>query len=1022
MKQKSCFFISLIITFCQVNLIFAQGKACVLRGKVSDPSGELLVGVVIKATGDKLKPVVTDLDGNYSIPMPAEEELELTFALLGYTPQTIQVKCTGSDVVIQDLVLNLLTSDLKEVVVEAKQTRSGDKYYERIKINSAVSIDYVSSEVMKQTGDANMAAVVARVPGVSTNGAFFTVRGIGDKYIKTTVNGLSIPTLDPLTNNIKLDIFPSSMIDNVVVTKTHAAELPGDFSGALLALETKDYPEKFTLNFESSIGYNPQATFQDYVGSERSATDWLGFSSNLRHYDHASFTPINLEPSPYQEFSGLGLSDFFNSLGINDKTPWKVAYTKLALVELGLLEKGKFDDDAAFQAALNTYNRDNRYRNLAIKNLNASALESNKSFSTNWTGQERKGGINHSYSLSVGNQKLLFDRPLGFVAAVRYSSSFQYDPVSLINRATVDANGERGLDFSSEQGIARETNGWSGVFNVGYKLSPNHAISYFFMPVFSGVNNIRDGLDTANGVYNLYNTDQFYEQRRQLIQQIRSEHFIKPWNLKVDASYAYTVGNSEAPDFRSLNYGNTPGTDEYQIGGLLAIRRFHRFLNERVEDVRINFSMPLFETPSLKRKIKWGLFATETARANRQYEYFLNFGPNALSSYRGTDIAAFFADSNYYWNERVRDGDTSVSINHFYRRVDLDSYRTIGSSKIYGFYTGTDYAMNRRLRLNAGLRMEYSEVFSDVFKFDSLGFVRNDPRRLQLEDLFIVNPGKVIDRMFLPSAGIIWHVAGTVDAPLNIRFNYGKSIARPTIREITETLIFDYEFRNFVFGNSELRSVTIHNFEIKGEWYSESGDHISLSGFYKSFLNHIEQIRTVQGFSWQNAEEGLVQGVELEGKKTLFKNLDLRMNIAWIYSQTRFVNKFMLVEAGVKSFAPIDTVRRSMFGQAPYVFNCQLVYKWQKQAAVFSASYNVQGPRLVIVSGDLTPNIYELPRHLVDLKVSKELKNGFYTSVSVRDLLNAPIIRAYKFPEGYTLEFDRYVFGTTYFLALGYRL
>ena len=154
---------------------------------------------------------------------------------------------------------------------------------ENVKINSATTIDYVSSETMKKTGDANVTAAVARVSGVSTNGGMITVRGIGDRYVKTTLNGSRIPTLDPLTNNIKLDIFPSSLVDNIIITKTASPDLPGDFSGAYLSVETKDYPEKLEVNVESQFGYNDQTSFKEIISSQRSKTDWLGFDNGLRN-------------------------------------------------------------------------------------------------------------------------------------------------------------------------------------------------------------------------------------------------------------------------------------------------------------------------------------------------------------------------------------------------------------------------------------------------------------------------------------------------------------------------------------------------------------------------------------------------------------------------------------------------------------------------------------------------------------------------------------------------------------------
>ena len=152
--------------------------------------------------------------------------------------------------------------NLAEVKIVAKQKKSNDYFMDKLKVNSATTIDFISSETMKKTGDQNVTAAITRVSGVSTNGGLITVRGIGDRYVKTTLNGSRIPTLDPLTNNIKLDIFPTSLIDNIVITKTASPELPGDWAGAYISVETKDYPGKFTLTAETQVGYNSQNTFK----------------------------------------------------------------------------------------------------------------------------------------------------------------------------------------------------------------------------------------------------------------------------------------------------------------------------------------------------------------------------------------------------------------------------------------------------------------------------------------------------------------------------------------------------------------------------------------------------------------------------------------------------------------------------------------------------------------------------------------------------------------------------------------
>jgi hypothetical protein len=223
------------------------------------------------------------------------------------------------------------------------------------------SLDYISAETIKRTGDGNVIAAVSRITGVSTFGGFITVRGIGDRYVKSTINGSRIPTLDPFTNNIKLDLFPANLVDNIVITKTASADLPGDWAGAFLSVETKDYPEKFTVNVETTIGYNSQSTFQDIVSSPRSSTDWLGFDNGLRTIKHEKPAYYDLDNFKYQEFSALGLKDYYNSMGITENTPWDVVdrnsiYTRLALVKLGFLGKAEFYDQEAISKAVSDYN------------------------------------------------------------------------------------------------------------------------------------------------------------------------------------------------------------------------------------------------------------------------------------------------------------------------------------------------------------------------------------------------------------------------------------------------------------------------------------------------------------------------------------------------------------------------------------------------------------------------------------------------------------------------------------------
>jgi len=112
-----------------------------------------------------------------------------------------------------------------------------------------------------------------------------------------------------------------------------------------------------------------------------------------------------------------------------------------------------------------------------------------------------------------------------------------------------------------------------------------------------------------------------------------------------------------------------------------------------------------------------------------------------------------------------------------------------------------------------------------------------------------------------------------------------------------------------------------------------------------------------------------------------------------------------------------------MSGQAPYVINAMLSYTLDSLGITTAIVYNVQGPRLAVVSPqpDVLPDVFEMPRHMIDFKVSKRIGKYFNVSISVKDILNAPVRRSYKLPDGYTVDFDNYRIGTNYNLSIGYK-
>jgi hypothetical protein len=1014
-------FLFLFFLFFGPTAVLSQG---IIRGKITDEKGETMIGVRIFLKENKTYGVVSDLDGNYSI------------KILQGTPQTIIISYNtyeiieeivnplGNEVLIKDFNMKPFTNTIQEVKVSAKQIKGKDSYVERLKINSATSIDYISSEIMKKTGDPNVTAAVSRVSGVSTNGGLITVRGIGDRYVKTTLNGLRIPTLDPLTNNIKLDIFPASLVDNIIITKTASPDLPGDWSGAYISAETKDYPGKLEVNVESQFGYNEQTTFKEVLSTQRSSTDWLGFDNGLRNSKDAKIESAILAPTTYQEMVALGLEPYYKSLGVSgwiDGSSEGNTYFKLGLVELGILPKALFDDATAITVATNEYNA--TYKSKAFNQINPEGKDFNNGFANNWNSLKRKAPINFSQSFSLGNQVMLFGKPLGYLIGFRYGSSVRYDPNGISQRVGAEETGYI-FDIRDNAQISRETNSWSALCNLAYKFNEYNKISILYMPNFSGTNDVADFItkdDNSNSQEKRVQKNQFYEQRNQQIYQLKSEHFIPKKKIKIEFNSSYTRGKSIAPDFKVLEYNYIDEDSvavNYQFSPSAGdgIRRYFRNLSENIFDSKINMEIPLGTTESkLARKLKFGSAFQKMNRKSDMEEFLLRDG-NVIVQDQLTndDIDTYLNPNKFIVSNQL--------LNFYYLQNNFARDHTFGSSSVLAGFGMLDFEITKFLRFSSGLRVEQGKIFSDVDEYDEKGYANGDLRRVNLGGFASVNAADINETNFLPSINIILKSNIFDSAQTNFRLNYSQTVARPSIRELNDAAIYDNEFRTLIYGNSDLKIVHIKNYDFRAESYFKSGDNLSLSFFYKDFKNHIEMGFGSSGVTWQNIDKSSVIGIELEGKKIISKYFEMRVNATFVKSNSTFIRQDMEVINGVKTFTPLDTINRQMFGQAPYILNGIFSYNSDKKGLTLTTSYNVQGPRLVItgvVKG--RPDVYEIPRHSIDFKVSKTLGKFFKTSLTIRDILNAPVRRAYILPEGY-VDFDRFRYGTNFILGISYKL
>jgi len=163
----------------------------------------------------------------------------------------------------------------------------------------------VTAADLSFAGDSNVAAALTRLPGITpdTSGRFVVIRGLSERYTSTLLNGMELPSPDPLTRAVPLDIFPTSLISSVLVQKTYSAEYPGAFGGGVVDIRTIAVPEETFFQIGLDTGYNTNSTFKDGLQYDGSSTDFLGFDDGKRALPDIiasnptleGFTPAELE-------------------------------------------------------------------------------------------------------------------------------------------------------------------------------------------------------------------------------------------------------------------------------------------------------------------------------------------------------------------------------------------------------------------------------------------------------------------------------------------------------------------------------------------------------------------------------------------------------------------------------------------------------------------------------------------------------------------------------------------------------
>ena len=468
----------------------AQGQTIKLTGKVMNAKNEPLPGANITVNGDS-KLIQADVEGKFYVTLEAGKKYTLTVSNTGYETKSVsEVDVTANqenylEIILQD------KSNLEGVTLKVTSRRQENTAalltFQRS--NTAMSSG-LAADFIRRTPDRNTGEVLKRVSGASIqDGKFVIVRGLSDRYNSAVINNAQLPSTEPDKKAFSFDVIPSSLIDNIIINKTATPELPGEFAGGLIQINTKDVPTRDLLTVSIGLGFNTQSVFKDFTSNERNGNDWLGFDDKTRGLpDGFPKTQQQYRIGTTQqrlEWSRLLNSDVYNE--VNNKALPTQTYS----ITWG--KSSKFKNGGVLGTILSVQYRNSMLKYEVQRRLHEQTGEAVVELEDNQNKYSINVGALANISYVKGRHKISFKNLFNQLFEDNYYTrgGFNNDRVQDINFRSSVLN-QRSLYSGQLEGDHQLTTSgiklkWNGNFAYNAKSQPDLRTSAYFRP--KGTNN-----------------------------------------------------------------------------------------------------------------------------------------------------------------------------------------------------------------------------------------------------------------------------------------------------------------------------------------------------------------------------------------------------------------------------------------------------------------------------------------------------------------------------------------------------
>jgi outer membrane receptor protein involved in Fe transport len=284
--------------------LLAQAPAAAtgrITGRVLDPQGAGMSDVGIQLVGTTVG-ALSNVDGRFTLTNVPVGTVTLLARRIGFASKTVTgIVVRAGATVEQDIAMSPATVQLAAITTTATQERGSVSAALDRQRNASAIINSVTSEQIAKSPDGDAAAAVGRVSGVSVqDGKYVFVRGLGDRYTTASLNGARLPSPEPERKVVPLDLFPAGLIQSVTTSKTFTPDQPGDFAGAAVNIQTREFPARRTVVVSTSSGYNPTITGKRTISAGTAGRDYFALGSTRRELPPLVAAQGTFNPAPGQ--------------------------------------------------------------------------------------------------------------------------------------------------------------------------------------------------------------------------------------------------------------------------------------------------------------------------------------------------------------------------------------------------------------------------------------------------------------------------------------------------------------------------------------------------------------------------------------------------------------------------------------------------------------------------------------------------------------------------------------------------